>query len=553
MEAGEYEDPTLDPGRHRRARPHQEPGGRDGGLREAPADPQRGAAQGPRQLHHPPQAPQAARAPGRDARGRATIEFGHAEALAFASLLTEGTHIRLTGQDTERGTFSHRHLALHDEKTGLQVRADPEPLRGAGAVRAPQQPALGDRLPRLRVRLLGRLAREPDPLGGAVRRLRQLRPGDHRPVHRRRRVEVGPDDAADAAPAPARLRGRRARSTRAPGSSASSSSAPRATSASPTRRPPPSTSTCCAARRGSQSRGRWWSSRRRACCGCTAAASKLEDLTDGHLPVRPRRPAGRRPPARRSSASCSAAASSTTTSTATSGARRRRSVAIARVELLYPFARDAAPRLIAQLPEPEEGRLGPGGAEEHGRLERHGAPPARARCPRASSSATSAARSAPAPARATRPRTAPSRSGSSSPPWRARRFAGSIRSRWGNGADMSHGSGGPLEVERDETEAERVDRNFTELLGELRIALPGVQVLFAFLLTVPFAQGFSFLTQFERDLYLVVLLADRARISAPDSADGLPPRPLPQGLQAADPVTSRTARRLRASASSPWR
>ncbi|HYX78196.1 MAG TPA: multifunctional oxoglutarate decarboxylase/oxoglutarate dehydrogenase thiamine pyrophosphate-binding subunit/dihydrolipoyllysine-residue succinyltransferase subunit, partial [Solirubrobacterales bacterium] len=48
------------------------------------------------------------------------IEWGHAEALAFASLLTEGTHIRLTGQDTERGTFSHRHLALHDEKTGLK-------------------------------------------------------------------------------------------------------------------------------------------------------------------------------------------------------------------------------------------------------------------------------------------------------------------------------------------------------------------------------------------------------------------------------------------------
>jgi multifunctional 2-oxoglutarate metabolism enzyme len=47
------------------------------------------------------------------------IEFGHAEALAFASLLTEGTHIRLTGQDTERGTFSHRHLILHDENTGL--------------------------------------------------------------------------------------------------------------------------------------------------------------------------------------------------------------------------------------------------------------------------------------------------------------------------------------------------------------------------------------------------------------------------------------------------
>jgi 2-oxoglutarate dehydrogenase E1 component len=48
------------------------------------------------------------------------IDFGHAESLAFASLLTEGTHVRLTGQDTERGTFSHRHLVLHDEKTGLE-------------------------------------------------------------------------------------------------------------------------------------------------------------------------------------------------------------------------------------------------------------------------------------------------------------------------------------------------------------------------------------------------------------------------------------------------
>jgi 2-oxoglutarate decarboxylase len=48
------------------------------------------------------------------------IDFGQAEALAFSSLLTEGVHIRLTGQDTERGTFSHRHLVLHDENTGLE-------------------------------------------------------------------------------------------------------------------------------------------------------------------------------------------------------------------------------------------------------------------------------------------------------------------------------------------------------------------------------------------------------------------------------------------------
>ncbi len=48
------------------------------------------------------------------------IDFGQAEALAFSSLLAEGVHIRLTGQDSERGTFSHRHLVLHDENTGLK-------------------------------------------------------------------------------------------------------------------------------------------------------------------------------------------------------------------------------------------------------------------------------------------------------------------------------------------------------------------------------------------------------------------------------------------------
>jgi 2-oxoglutarate dehydrogenase E1 component len=46
------------------------------------------------------------------------IDWGHAESLAFASLLGEGVAVRLTGQDTERGTFSHRHLVLHDAVTG---------------------------------------------------------------------------------------------------------------------------------------------------------------------------------------------------------------------------------------------------------------------------------------------------------------------------------------------------------------------------------------------------------------------------------------------------
>ena len=45
---------------------------------------------------------------------RGTVDWGTAEALAFASLLTGETPIRLTGQDTERGTFSHRHAVFHD-------------------------------------------------------------------------------------------------------------------------------------------------------------------------------------------------------------------------------------------------------------------------------------------------------------------------------------------------------------------------------------------------------------------------------------------------------
>ena len=52
--------------------------------------------------------------------GSSGIMWAHAEALAFASLLTEGIPIRLTGQDTERGTFSQRHLVLHDPKTGQE-------------------------------------------------------------------------------------------------------------------------------------------------------------------------------------------------------------------------------------------------------------------------------------------------------------------------------------------------------------------------------------------------------------------------------------------------
>ena len=57
-----------------------------------------------------------------------------------------------------------------------------------------------------------------------------------------------------------------------------------------------------------------------------------------------------------------------------------------------------------------------------------------------------------------------------------------------------------------ETGKERIDRELIELLNELRVALPGVQVLFAFLLVVPFQQRFAAVTSFQKTTYFVTLL-----------------------------------------------
>jgi Family of unknown function (DUF6328) len=58
-----------------------------------------------------------------------------------------------------------------------------------------------------------------------------------------------------------------------------------------------------------------------------------------------------------------------------------------------------------------------------------------------------------------------------------------------------------------ESEEERHNRELIELLNELRVALPGVQVLFAFLLAVPFANGFPKLTSLDRDIFFVAFIA----------------------------------------------
>ncbi len=67
-----------------------------------------------------------------------------------------------------------------------------------------------------------------------------------------------------------------------------------------------------------------------------------------------------------------------------------------------------------------------------------------------------------------------------------------------------------LETQRDESEAERLDRNYGELLQELRVTQVGVQILFASLLTVAFSERFRQLTEGQRATYVVTLLAAAA-------------------------------------------
>jgi 2-oxoglutarate dehydrogenase E1 component len=118
MESGEYEDPTVTTSTGELDRTASPPvdtavaAGRLRDLNQALLKTPEGF-----NVHRKLRRPLARRTEALEEGG---IDFGHAEALAFASLLTEGVHIRLTGQDTERGTFSHRHLVLHDENTGLR-------------------------------------------------------------------------------------------------------------------------------------------------------------------------------------------------------------------------------------------------------------------------------------------------------------------------------------------------------------------------------------------------------------------------------------------------
>ena len=131
MEAGEYEDPTVTTGTgelDRTASPPVDTAVEAEKLRSLNEE----LLKTPEgfNVHRKLRRPLSRRTEAMESGG---IDFGQAEALAFSSLLSEGVHIRLTGQDSERGTFSHRHLALHDENTGLKYT----PMQNLAEAKAP--------------------------------------------------------------------------------------------------------------------------------------------------------------------------------------------------------------------------------------------------------------------------------------------------------------------------------------------------------------------------------------------------------------------------------
>jgi O-antigen/teichoic acid export membrane protein len=72
-------------------------------------------------------------------------------------------------------------------------------------------------------------------------------------------------------------------------------------------------------------------------------------------------------------------------------------------------------------------------------------------------------------------------------------------------ADIEHPEAQKWDQDRDETEAQRLDRNWSSLLQELRVAQTGVQLLTGFLLTLPFQQRFTQLDEVMRTVYLVTV------------------------------------------------
>ena len=144
------------------------------------------------------------------AEGKIPLDWGMAEQLAYATLLSSGYPVRITGQDTARGTFSHRHAVLHDQNREKFDEGTYVPLANVAEGQAPFT-VIDSVLSEVacsgfRVRLFERGTQRTGDLGSAVWRFRKRRAGRDRSVHFVRRGEVGTAIGCDA-DAAARLRG----------------------------------------------------------------------------------------------------------------------------------------------------------------------------------------------------------------------------------------------------------------------------------------------------------------------------------------------------------
>ena len=347
------------------------PGAAHRRVRGDAARAERAAPDRARQLQPAPQAEAAARAASQGARGgHDRLGAGRGAGVGFAA-------------PAERPDPAHRpgHRARHvlaapPEVPRLRDRrplhADAEAAEGGGAVRAAQLAAVRAGGARLRVRLQRAGSRDARDLGGAVRRLRERRPGDRRPVHGVRARQVGPDHAPHAAAA-ARLRGRGpgallgpARALPAAGRRGQHprrqlhdaravlppAAAPGADHEAPPARGDDAEEPAAPARRHLEARP----SHRRALQPCARRPVAVGPARRGHAAralqwqglLRHHRPRGAPGGGAR-------------------GGRPRRAA--------LPVRRERAARADGELPAARDGRLGPGGAEEHGRPPDDGAAP----------------------------------------------------------------------------------------------------------------------------------------------------------------------------------
>ena len=363
-------------------------------------------------LHGQPEARAPARAPARPRSRRAGSTGATPRRSPSPRCSREGVPIRLTGQDSERGTFSQRHLVLHDARHGRDRDPDAEARRGARAsfevynsplseyacvgfeygysTAAPEALVLweaqfGDfangaqtiidqfissglakwqQTSRLTLLLPhGYEGNGPEHSSARLERFLQLAAQENMriasPTHRGAVLPPAAPPGARPGRAPARR-------DDAEGAAAAQGRRPRALDRAEPRAPSSRCSTPT-------------SPTRRAIRRLVLCAGKVYYDIVGH-----------------------------------ELADEADEVAVARIEQLYPFPVDGRPRADRLLPGARRGRLGAGGAAEHGRLA-HDPPPARGGGRRACRCATSAGPGGRAPPRATRPRTRSGRTGSPAP------------------------------------------------------------------------------------------------------------------------------------------